>query len=191
MDAGYPAGHEGLLNRIAESGAVVSEYPMGTSPAKHRFLVRNRLIAALTEGTIVVEAGQRSGARNTAATAGALGKVVMAVPGPVTSAMSVGCHDLIREAHATLVTSVQDVAGTVGKLTADRQPRASPRRRTDRLGPEALRVHEALAPRRAKSVQHVAAESGVPVSCVRALLPALEIDGFAERSEAGWRRLDS
>ncbi|SDZ20289.1 DNA processing protein [Amycolatopsis xylanica] len=191
LDAGYPAGHEGLLNRIAESGVVISEYPMGTSPAKHRFLVRNRLIAALTEGTIVVEAGQRSGARNTAATAGALGKVVMAVPGPITSAMSVGCHDLIREAHASLVTSVQDVAGAVGKLAAGEQPRASPRRRTDRLGPEALRVHEALAPRRAKSVQHIAAESGVPVSRVRALLPALEIDGFAEHGEAGWRRLDS
>lgn len=191
LDAGYPSGHEGLLNRIAESGAVISEYPVGTSPAKHRFLVRNRLIAALTEGTIVVEAGQRSGARNTAATAGALGKVVMAVPGPVTSAMSVGCHDLIRESHATLVTSVADVAGTVGKLTAEsQQPRASPQRRTDNLGPEALRVHEALAPRRAKSVQHIAAESGVPVSRVRALLPALEIDGFAKHAEAGWRRVD-
>src|SRR5690606_21073056 len=79
LDVGYPAGHVGLLNRVARRGAVVSEYPPGTQPARHRFLVRNRLIAALSAGTVVVEAGRRSGARNTATTAGTLGKVVMAV----------------------------------------------------------------------------------------------------------------
>src|SRR5256714_1313699 len=104
VDAGYPAGHAALLKRIAGSGgAVVSEYPPGTPPARHRFLVRNRLIAALAAGTVVVEAGRRSGSRNTAATTSALGRPLMAVPGPVTSAMSVGCHDLLRTAGATAV----------------------------------------------------------------------------------------
>lgn len=188
LDAGYPAGHIALLDRIAEHGLVVSEYPPGTTPARHRFLVRNRLIAALSEGTVVVEAGVRSGARNTASTAGALGKVVMAVPGSVSSAMSIGCHELIRDAGATLVASVGDVVDTVGRLGAERPVAARPRRRTDGLGPQALRVHEALGPRAGKSVDRIAVESGVPVQRVRAVLPALELDGLAKRCDTGWRR---
>ncbi|WP_307832034.1 DNA-processing protein DprA [Prauserella cavernicola] len=190
LDAGYPAGHTGLLDRMASrGGAVVSEYPPGTPPARHRFLVRNRLIAALTTGTVVVEAGRRSGARNTATTAGVLGKVVMAVPGPVGSALSVGCHELIRDAHATLVASVSDVLETVGRLGVGRPDGAPrPRRRTDGLGPQAIRVHEALGQRRGKSPEDIATESGVPLPRVRALLPALELDELSERCETGWRR---
>lgn len=189
LDGGYPAGHVGLLNRIAEHGAVVSEYPPGTPPARHRFLVRNRLLAASTAGTVVVEAGARSGASNTAATAGSLGKVVMAMPGPVGSAMSVGSHRLIREARATLVASVADVLETVGRFGAGAADDERGRRRvTDRLGPEALRVHEALGERRGKSPEGISADSGVPLARVRALLPALELDGLGERCETGWRR---
>ncbi|MEV5717479.1 DNA-processing protein DprA [Amycolatopsis mediterranei] len=190
VDNGYPAGHVGLLNRIAGSGgAVISEYPPGTPPARHRFLVRNRLIAALTEGTLVVEAGRRSGARNTAGTAGALGKVVMALPGPVSSGMSIGCHELIRDAKATLVSTVDEVLETVGRFgIAEDTVSSRPKRRTDRLGPDALRAFEALAVRADRSDAEVAAESGLPLRRVRALLPELEIDGFAVRGEAGWRR---
>lgn len=188
LDAGYPAGHVGLQTRIAAGGAVISEYPPGTPPARHRFLVRNRLIAALTEGTVVVEAGLRSGARNTAATAGALGKVVMAVPGQIGSAMSAGCHELLREAHATLVTSVEDVIEATGKFGGARPEATRPRRRTDGLEGPALRVHEALAAKRGKSAEAIAAESGVPLPRVRAVLPSLEMEGLAERCEAGWRR---
>ncbi|GAA3835580.1 MULTISPECIES: DNA-processing protein DprA [Amycolatopsis] len=189
LDAGYPAGHVVLLDKIAEHGGlVVSEYPPGTPPARHRFLVRNRLIAALSEGTIVVEAGRRSGARNTATTAGALGKVVMAVPGPITSALSIGCHELIRESGATLVASVDDVIETVGRLGTPRPEKVRSKRPTDGLGPDALRVHEALDRREGKSAEQVATESGVPVARVRALLPALELDEFAVRCESGWRR---
>ncbi|MFI5588808.1 DNA-processing protein DprA [Amycolatopsis sp. NPDC051758] len=189
VDAGYPSGHVGLLNRIVRNGgAVVSEYPPGTPPARHRFLVRNRLIAALTEGTLVVEAGRRSGARNTASTAGALGKVVMAVPGPISSAMSVGCHDLIRDARATLVSTVDQVLETVGRFGIAEDTSARPKRPTDRLGPDALRAYEALAVRADRSDAEIAAEAGLPLRTVRSLLPALEIDGFAVRGEAGWRR---
>ncbi|MFF1608693.1 DNA-processing protein DprA [Amycolatopsis sp. NPDC058278] len=190
VDAGYPAGHVGLLNRIVRSGgAVISEYPPGTPPGRHRFLVRNRLIAALTEGTLVVEAGRRSGARNTASTAGALGKVVMALPGPVTSGMSIGCHELIRDAKATLVSTVDEVLETVGRFgVAENTVSGRPKRRTDRLGPDALRAFEALAVRADRSDAEIAAESGLPLRRVRALLPELEIDGFAVRGEAGWRR---
>lgn len=188
VDVGYPAQHATLLRSIGKTGAVVSEYPPGTTPARHRFLVRNRLIAALTEGTVVVEAGRRSGARNTAGTAGALGKVVMAMPGPVSSAMSAGCHALIREGEATLVTSVEEILETAGRFGVAGADPPKPGRRTDRLGPEALRVHDALSDRSARQVERIAAESGVPVDRVRSLLPALELDGFAERGDTGWRR---
>ncbi|MFJ8815251.1 DNA-processing protein DprA [Amycolatopsis thermoflava] len=110
IDVGYPAGNVTLLGRIAHRGGlVISEYPPGTPPARHRFLTRNRLLAALPAGVVVVEAGRRSGVRATALLAGGLGKAVMAVPGPVTSAMSSGCHELIRHAGATLVTGSSDV----------------------------------------------------------------------------------
>ncbi|WIV57306.1 DNA-processing protein DprA [Amycolatopsis nalaikhensis] len=189
VDAGYPAGHVGLLNRIVrDGGAVVSEYPPGTPPARHRFLVRNRLIAALTEGTLVVEAGLRSGARNTASTAGALGKVVMALPGPVSSATSAGCHELIRDSRATLVSTVDEILEAVGRFGIAEDPSARPKRPTDRLGPEALRAYEALTVRSDRSDAEIATESGLPLRKVRALLPALEIDGFAVRGDAGWRR---
>ncbi len=112
IDVGYPAAHASLLDLIAGNGALVSEYPLGFPPARHRFIVRNRLLAALTSATVVVEAGRRSSARDTARTAAALGKIVMALPGSVSSGMSVGCHALIREGKATLVTSAADVLDT-------------------------------------------------------------------------------
>ncbi len=189
VDVNYPSGHATLLDRIAERGLVLSEYPPGTHAAKHRFLVRNRLIAALSTGTVVVEAGVRSGARNTATTAAALGKVVMAVPGPITSATSVGCHDLLRTGAAMLAGSVAEVleaVGPVGEHLVDRPD--GPRRRTDGLGDDALRVHEALRRRTARSTAQVAVESGVPLDRVRALLPELELTGLAERCEEGWRQ---
>ena len=96
LDVPYPAGHSSLMYRIRAAGLLVSEYPPGIRPARHRFLARNRLVAALSGATVVVEAGLRSGAANTAAWARALGRVVCAVPGPVTSSASAGCHALIR-----------------------------------------------------------------------------------------------
>lgn len=189
LDAGYPAGHDALLGRISEAGLVLSEYPPGTPPARHRFLVRNRLLAALTSGTVVVEADLRSGARNTARTAGMLGKSVMAVPGPITARTSAGCHDMIQSGQATLVTSASDVLEAIGRLGIDlaRQSRR-PARPADRLSGHALRVHEALRARTGKSAEQLAEEAGVPVNKVRAVLPVLELDGFAARSESGWCR---
>jgi len=187
IDHGYPSGHVGLLRRIAEHGAVVSEYAPGTPPARHRFLVRNRLIAALSDGTVVVEAGGRSGARNTAGAARELGRVVMAVPGPITSAMSRGCNQLIRDAAAVAVTGVPDVIESVSRLGAADDGDASPVRHTDGLDPAELRVHEALRPRAARSAEWIAREAGVGLGQVRAVLPMLEHRGLARRAGAGWR----
>ena len=106
----YPAGHNHLLSTIIEKGgAVVSEVPPGSAPTKWRFLQRNRLIAAHAAATIVVEAGWRSGSLNTAGHAVALGRKLGAVPGPITSAASTGCHRLLREFDAVCITSATDV----------------------------------------------------------------------------------
>ncbi|OLF13364.1 DNA-processing protein DprA [Actinophytocola xanthii] len=189
VDVNYPAGHARLLNWIVERGLVLSEYPPGTPPARHRFLVRNRLIAALSSGTVVVEAGIRSGARNTATTAAALGKAVLAVPGPITSAASAGCHDLLRTGSAQLVGSVAEVLEAVGPVGEHLiEPPTGPVRRTDGLGGEAMRVHEALRRRTARTPARVAVESGVPIGRVRALLAEMELTGLVERCEEGWRQ---
>jgi DNA processing protein len=189
VDVHYPSGHGDLLRRIAEGGAVISEYPPGTPPARHRFLVRNRLIAGLSQGTVIVEAGARSGARNTARTTAVLGRVVMAVPGPVTSAASVGCHELLRSQHAVLVTRVEDVIESIGRIGADLAATPDrPVRPTDGLDSVELRVHEALLLRAGRPSDWVAKESGVPLAQVRCALPRLEQFGLAERCESGWRR---
>jgi DNA processing protein len=189
IDIPYPAGHSSLLDGIAANGLVVSEYPPTTHPARHRFLVRNRLIAALSTATVVVEAGVRSGARNTATTAAALGKTVLAVPGPITSAMSVGCHDLLRTGAASIAGSVAEVLEAVGPVGEHlRTSEQSPRRSTDGLADQALRVHEALRREASLGAEEVAVGSGVPLERVRALLPELEITGHAERHDDGWRQ---
>jgi DNA processing protein len=117
-DLAYPREHAGLLDDIAAHGAVVSEYPPGTLPTRHRFLARNQVIAALARGTLVVEAARRSGTIVTALRASELGRPVMAVPGPVTSAMSAGCHVLIRAGEAVLVTDAAEAASSLGCTSA-------------------------------------------------------------------------
>lgn len=109
VDRAYPVGHNELFTRIAVEGAVISEMPVGAAPTKWRFLARNRILAALSRATVVVEAGWRSGSLNIAGHAAALGRPLGAVPGPVTSAASAGCHRLIREYDAKLITGAADV----------------------------------------------------------------------------------
>ena len=108
-DRYYPSGHHELLSRIAEAGAVATEIGFGQSPTKYRFLMRNRLIAA-ARATVITEAGWRSGALNIAAHAFSINRPVGAVPGPITSPASAGCHRLIREYGAQLVTNAEDAA---------------------------------------------------------------------------------
>jgi DNA processing protein len=125
VDRPYPAGHKDLLDAIAATGVVVSEWPPGRNATRLRFLVRNRVIAALSAGTLVVEAGERSGALNTARHARDLGRKLMAVPGPVTSAQSAGCHRIIREWAGALVTSAADALEMVTPLGDEGNPGAT------------------------------------------------------------------
>jgi DNA processing protein len=113
VDVPYPAAHAGLLDAVAHQGVTVSEQPPGRIISRLRFLGRNRVIAALATGTVVVEAGQRSGAMSTAGHARDLGRPLMAVPGPVTSDLSAGCHHIIQNMHGALVTSGGDVIDAI------------------------------------------------------------------------------
>ncbi|MGW4208759.1 DNA-processing protein DprA [Lentzea sp. NPDC004789] len=191
VDVAYPAGHQGLLGKIAREGLIVSEYPPGVTPARHRFLTRNRLIAALGGGTVVVEAGRRSGAKNTAAITLALGRPLMVVPGPVTSASSVGCHELLRDGQAVPVGSVAEIVESVGRFGDDLA--TEPAEKESELGApqgEAMRVYEAMGKRCGVSAEVVSVESGVPLERVRALLPELELAGLALRADGGWQKLE-
>jgi DNA processing protein len=186
IDIPYPAGHSALLHRIARHGLVFTEYPPGIRPARHRFLTRNRLVAAVAGAAVVVEAGLRSGAANTAAWARALGRVVAAVPGPVTSSASAGCHALLRNG-AELVTRADDIVelvGHVGEIAAE-EPR--PVTTLDGLGEAERQVYEALPGRGAATVDEIAVASGLVPEHVLGPLAMLEVAGFAERREGGWR----
>lgn len=181
VDRAYPAGHQQLLQRIVERGAVVSELPCGAAPTKWRFLSRNRLIAALGDATIVVEAGWRSGSLNTAGHAAALGRPLGAVPGPVTSATSAGCHRLLREYDARCVTSAAEVRELWGAGLDDAA-------QSDRAAsPDQTRLLDAMSARTRLPAQEIARRSGLSVERVNALLGLLELEGAVVRAEGGWR----
>ncbi|WP_432541275.1 DNA-processing protein DprA [Kineococcus sp. SYSU DK002] len=189
VDRSYPAGNAALLARLARTGALVSEVPPGATPTRWRFLERNRLIAALTRGTVVVEAAWRSGALSTADRAERLLRPVGAVPGPVTSAASAGCHRLLRERGAVCVTSADEVAELLGDL--GREPVRAPRVRArpfDGLERDELRVAECLPRRGGGGLEQLARDSGLDVPGVQAILGRLELSGHAVRVEDGWRR---
>jgi DNA processing protein len=118
VDRLYPAGNDLLLKRIARDGLLIAELPPGSTPTRWRFLMRNRLIAAVSSATVVVEEGARSGSLNTAGHAAHLGRPLGAVPGPVTSKASEGCHRLIREYAATCVTTPDEMAELADPLGA-------------------------------------------------------------------------
>jgi DNA processing protein len=190
VDRPYPAAHGALFSRIAETGLVVSEWPPGSAPLRHRFLVRNRLIAALTRGTVVVEAAARSGALATARRARELGRSVMVVPGPTTSAMSVGCHELLRDAAlgARLVASAAHVVEEIGSIGADlAEPAPRPVSARDGLTDVAARVLDACPVRVGVSPERLAAVAGCDVLEVLRALPALELADLVEWTGSGWR----
>jgi DNA processing protein len=187
LDTPYPRGNARLFDRIADDGLLLSEWPPGCTPQRHRFLLRNRLIAGLVSGSVVVEAGTRSGAKNTARRTRELGGSVMVVPGPVTSAMSVGSHQLLRDSSARLVTSAAEVLEEVGRIGEDlAAPPQAERTVEDDLDPATRRVLDGLQVRTPSSPEQVANAAGVAVSVVLRCLPALELLGFADCEGGGW-----
>ena len=187
-DRVYPEAHRRLIEHLAAEGAVVSETAPGGAPMRIRFLARNRLIAALATGTVVVEAAVRSGALNTANWAGRLNRHVMGVPGPVTSASSQGVHQLVRTGSATLVTSGPDVLEVVASAGEHLQaePRGAERRR-DRLSHVQLQVLDAVPVAAGAGAESIARAAGLAVSSVRATLGELGGLELVEPHGAGWR----
>jgi DNA processing protein len=197
LDQPYPAGHASLFQEIAGDGLMVSEWPPGRRPARLRFLIRNRTIAAMTCGTVVVEAGERSGALNTARHAAELGKPLMAVPGPVTSAQSAGCHRIIREWAATCVTRAADIIEMLSPIGAPTMPgtpgtpgtgpETTAAAARDELDLDSARVLDAFPVRGAAGTSTIAAEAGVDLDTVLRCLGLLAGLGFIERADRGWR----
>jgi DNA processing protein len=213
VDYPYPAGHADLFAAIAAQGLLASEWPPGCRPARTRFLIRNRVIAALACGTVIVEAGERSGALNTARHAADLGKPLMAVPGPVTSAQSAGCHRIIREWGATCVTRAAEIIELLSPLSVPdalapsdgAEPDAWPRAQSvpsrndgtlfrdgdapsrDDLDTDSARVLDALPTRGGAGTSTIAVEAGVDLDTVLRCLGELAGLGFIERCDRGWR----
>lgn len=187
LDALYPPANRALLERIADGGLLISELPPGSHPTRMRFLARNRLIAALTVGTVLVEAAARSGARNTVTWANACGRLVMAVPGPVSSATSATPHRLIRDAEAALVTCAEDVLDMVGPIGRRARARPPDRRPLDGLTRRQLAVYEALPARTSMDAGEIALRSGVPLGECLATLDRLTEDGWLVTTSIGWK----
>ncbi|BCI82184.1 DNA-processing protein DprA [Mycobacterium sp. SMC-18] len=186
VDVPYPSGHSALLHRVATSGLLLSEYPPGERPTRYRFLTRNRLAAALSGATVVVEAGLRSGAANTAAWATAMGRKVCAVPGPVTSAASAGCHVLIRN-DAVLVDRAEQVVELIGRIGELAGEPDHPETPLDGLTPDQLQVYEALPARGFRSLEQISVGAALPPERVLGPLALLEISGLVEKQDGQWR----
>ena len=188
VDRAYPAAHASLLEHLGETGAVVSEAAPGCAPTRLRFLARNRLIAALTRGTVVVEAALRSGALNTANWADRLSRQVMGVPGPVTSAPSQGVHQLIRSGAATLVTSGVEMLELLGDSGAHlvEAPRG-PSRPRDRLSLRQQQVLDAVPYASGVAADSIARTAGIGLVEAGTELVRLHRFGLVERAGSGWR----
>lgn len=188
VDRPYPVGNSTLFDRIAETGLLVSEWMPGAEPLRPRFLIRNRVIAAATRGSVLVEASARSGATQTMRRALALGRPAMVVPGPVTSAMSVGAHELLRESpEARIVTGVPHVLEEVGRIGDDLAPPArGPDRPTDRLDDEAALLLESFPLRGVVGPDVLAARAGVDVRTALRKLCLLEELHLVVRRDHGY-----
>jgi DNA processing protein len=185
---GHPRGHHDLFAAIAAQGVLVSECPPDRAPTRPGFLIRNRVIAALSRGTVVIEAALRSGALNSAKHARELRRPVMAVPGPVTSEQSAGCHELIREFGALCVTGAADVIEHIspadGELAGPRLGPAVPR---DRLDSVTTSVLEAVPVRGGRGPARIAVLAGTDLDTTLRCLGLLAAAGFVQRCEQGWR----
>ena len=195
LDRLYPAGNEDLLFRIHRQGLLIAEVAPGTTPSRWRFLQRNRLIAALCAATIVTDARWRSGALSTAHHAAEMGRDVGATPGSIYSANSAGCHRLIREGAATLITDAAEALELLGTLND--QPthpeETNPTKETDNRDHDDLTIQDmllldALPTRIPRTVDELASRAGLGIGSILGGLTRLTTRGLTERKDNGWIR---
>ncbi|QSB06214.1 DNA-processing protein DprA [Natronoglycomyces albus] len=186
LDQTYPKRGAGLFDRIRRQGLLLSEWPPGTRPHRHRFLIRNRVIAALSAGTVVVEAELRSGARHTARLAAELDRPLMFTPGPVTSARSAGVHQLARDPWgARLVTRAEDVIEDIsGEVSVPMRTSTRPR---DSLDEASHRVLDCFQAGFVVSPRDISQQSGIPLAAVNISLRDLQKLGWVEQRDNRWR----
>lgn len=186
VDVPYPRGHAELIGRVAEQGLVIGELPPADHPTRSRFILRNRVIAALTRGTVVVEAEYRSGSLVTARSAQRLGRFTMGVPGPATSGLSAGVHELLR-GEGVLVTDAAEVAELVGDMGELAPSRRGPVLARDLLDPVCGRVLDALPSHDTVDAREAARAAGTSADEALGKLYELHSLGFVERDGEGWR----
>lgn len=186
VDVAYPPGHTELIRRIGEQGLLLAELPPHDHPTRSRFVLRNRVIAALTRGTVVVEAALRSGSLSTARHARRLGRLVMGVPGPVTSGLSAGVNELLREEGCVITDAAEviELVGSMGELAPERRGPAVPR---DVLPGEAALVLDALPGRGAADTASLAQAAGITPEAALVRLKELCALGFVERLGSRWQ----
>lgn len=186
-DEMYPRANTALIQAIGQRGLVVSEYAPGTHPTRPRFLARNRLIAALSLGTVLVEAGARSGARNTASWTTAMGRPLMAIPGPIGNSTSYMPHRLIREGEATLVTSLDEILEQITPIGTVDLVAARVEHLLDFLTDEQRAIYEALPVRGTCTPGELAGTAGLSmVDCLTAL-EELAASGMAKAVDGRWK----
>lgn len=186
VDVAYPRGHAELIGRVAEQGLVIGELPPSDHPTRSRFILRNRVIAALTRGTVVVEAQYRSGSLVTARRAQQLGRFTMGVPGPATSGLSAGVHELLR-GEGVLVTDASEVAELVGDIGDLAPVRRGPLLPRDLLDAVCAQILDALPFRGSVNARDVARTAGTGTDEALGRLYELHSLGFVERDGDGWR----
>jgi DNA processing protein len=188
VDQFYPAGNHDLLRNVLGRGRVLSESPPGTRPTRWRFLHRNRLIAALSDATVVVEAAARSGALNTAHHALHLGRPLFAVPGAFASSASVGCHRLIADGSAQIVVHPRDPVEAASAVAVHLGPPAAAGVvHGTRSDPHVTRALDALE-RRPLPVEEIARRSGLSVDDAADALALAQLEGLVAAQAEGWCR---
>ena len=193
----YPRSNKALFERVvATGGALVTEYPPAVTPDRHRFLTRNRLVAALTLGTVLVEAPFRSGALNTLKWVNAFNRTAMAVPGPVTDAQSLGANLAIQNNEAEMVLNagqIHEQLSAVGEYSAEEQMEMQyPPSVTQQLSRNELRIYDALPPagRTGREAEAVAADAGLSIALTVHILMDLSKRGLVERDKRVWSRVE-
>lgn len=213
LDRWYPAGNHELFRQLVKDNLLMGEAPPGASPSRFRFLHRNRLIAALSGVTVVVEAAHRSGAISTANHALGLGRELGVVPGPVTSIASEGCHRLLREGMAHCISDASHVlellgteviaqgelqftagAGASAGAGAGAEPNsaaaASRQQELESLGELPRLVYESLPVRTTATAESTATCAGLAVGETLGALGRLELHGFVRQLSGQWERLE-